>query len=236
MKELISKFKKLDKTRKIVITFITISFISIFSIATFHSLSDDQQQDNIQKEKIVKEEKTKNKDDKVTIQSENTNEKINKTETNEDHKDETSTSTDNKKSNEKQTTDTTTKNEQTNQKQDNSQQSNNQNNKVEEIPQKEILKISISVQGMGNTMMSGQLQVEKGATAYSVLKQLASQKGQTVSGSQYYVSGIGDLKEKEHGPMSGWMYKVNGVSPNKAACNYVLNQGDSVLWYYVNYE
>ena len=56
MKELISKFKKLDKTRKIVITFITISFISIFSIATFHSLSDDQQQDNIQKEKIVKEE------------------------------------------------------------------------------------------------------------------------------------------------------------------------------------
>ena len=47
--------------------------------------------------------------------------------------------------------------------------------------QKEVINISITVRGMGNVMMSGQLQVEKGATAYSVLKQLASQNGQTIS-------------------------------------------------------
>lgn len=239
MKELISKFKKLDKTRKIVITFITISFISIFSITTFHSLSDNQQQDNIQKEKIVKEEKTKDKDDKVTIQSENTNEGINKTETNEDHKEETSTSTDNKKSNEKQTTNTTTKNEQTNQNQDNSQQSNNRNDKVEEIPKKEILKISISVQGMGNTMMSGQLQVEKGATAYSVLKQLADQKGiefeavDSMFGK--YVVNIGGLKAAYYGggAKNGWIYKINGVSPTKTAENYILKNNDHIEWIYL---
>ena len=29
---------------------------------------------------------------------------------------------------------------------------------------------------------------------------------------------------------------VNGVAPNKAAIKYDLNDGDQVVWYYVNYN
>ena len=48
-----------------------------------------------------------------------------------------------------------------------------------------------------------------------------------------YVAAIGGLAEKEHGGTSGWMYSVNGVTPNTACSNYVLSNGDSVVWYYV---
>ena len=54
MKEFINRFLKLDKTKKIVIIFITISFISIFSISAFHSLNQNQ------KEEIVEETKVDN--------------------------------------------------------------------------------------------------------------------------------------------------------------------------------
>ena len=65
---------------------------------------------------------------------------------------------------------------------------------------------------------------------------LKDKNGKEVEGSDYYVSGIGGLKEKQHGPMSGWMYSVNGVAPNMAAIKYNLKDGDKVVWYYVNYE
>ena len=50
---------------------------------------------------------------------------------------------------------------------------------------------------------------------------------------KYYIQGIGGLKEKECGGGSGWMYRVNGVAPNKAAMKYYLEDGDVVEWYYV---
>ena len=78
-------------------------------------------------------------------------------------------------------------------------------------------------------MMSGTLNVDKNSNALSVLKTLAAKNGKEVAGSDYYVSGIGGLYEKQHGPMSG-------VAPNKAAIKYDLNDGDQVVWYYVNYN
>jgi hypothetical protein len=34
---------------------------------------------------------------------------------------------------------------------------------------------------------------------------------------------------------SGWVYKVNGVSPPVGAADYVLKDGDTVLWYYATF-
>ena len=85
-------------------------------------------------------------------------------------------------------------------------------------------------------MMAGTLNVDKNSNALSVLKIIAAKNGKEVEGSDYYVSGIGGLKEKQHGPMSGWMYSVNGVAPNMAAIKYNLKDGDKVVWFYVNYE
>ena len=47
-----------------------------------------------------------------------------------------------------------------------------------------------------------------------------------------YIEGIGNLYEFDCGPLSGWMYKVNGVFPNYSSSRYTLKQGDVVEWLY----
>ena len=94
--------------------------------------------------------------------------------------------------------------------------------------------------GINTTMMQGNIEVNSSSTAYSVLRELAKQNGKSIStkgfGSTVYVSGIDGLKEFDHGPSSGWMYKVNGTPPNIGAGAYKLKAGDQVIWYYVNAE
>lgn len=78
------------------------------------------------------------------------------------------------------------------------------------------------------------IKVTQGDTAFDALK--AACKANSISlkyQSIYYVQGIGGLNEKDCGDTSGWMYRVNGVSPNKAAAKYTLSSGDEIEWYYV---
>ena len=100
--------------------------------------------------------------------------------------------------------------------------------------------VSIKVIGINTTMMQGNIEVNSASTAYSVLRELAKQNGKSIStkgfGSTVYVSGIDGLKEFDHGPSSGWMYKVNGTPPNIGAGAYKVKAGDQVIWYYVNIE
>lgn len=72
-----------------------------------------------------------------------------------------------------------------------------------------------------------------GATAYDAL--MATGLAVNASSSQYgvYVSAIGGLAEKEFGGRSGWMYSVNGVAPSVSCSSYILQNGDTVSWYYV---
>ena len=98
--------------------------------------------------------------------------------------------------------------------------------------------VSIKVIGINTTMMQGNIEVNSSSTAYSVLRELAKQNGKSIStkgfGSTVYVSGIDGLKEFDHGPSSGWMYKVNGTPPNIGAGAYKVKARDTVIWYYVN--
>lgn len=100
--------------------------------------------------------------------------------------------------------------------------------------------VSIKVIGINTTMMQGNIEVNSSSTVYSVLRELAKQNGKSIStkgfGSTVYVSGIDGLKEFDHGPSSGWMYKVNGTPPNIGAGAYKVKAGDQVIWYYVNIE
>ena len=100
--------------------------------------------------------------------------------------------------------------------------------------------VSVRVIGVNSTMMQGNIEVNSASTAYSVLRELAKQNGKSIStkgfGSTVYVSGIDGLKEFDHGPSSGWMYKVNGTPPNIGAGAYKVKAGDTVIWYYVNIE
>lgn len=47
-----------------------------------------------------------------------------------------------------------------------------------------------------------------------------------------YIEGIANLYEFDGGPLSGWVYSVNGVFPNYGCSKYTLKDGDQVLWQY----
>lgn len=47
-----------------------------------------------------------------------------------------------------------------------------------------------------------------------------------------YIEGINNLYEFDCGDLSGWVYKVNGWSPNYGCSRYALQDGDVVEWLY----
>ena len=81
--------------------------------------------------------------------------------------------------------------------------------------------------------------VQEGTTAFAVLQQACNATGialDAVYSQAYgtsYVKAINYLYEFSAGVGSGWMYQVNGVSPNIGASSYKLSEGDVVTWYYV---
>lgn len=251
MKELINKFKKLDQTKRIVILFITISFVFIAGFSIYNGISG-----NYQKENTVQVTQTKEKKDKNTKKNK---EEANTQQEEVNEQKEENTSQENKSKKDDSTKQETKRETSANTNQSTAVSSNVESNSREETKTNQSTntvlnndtssdtntsqsqtnsKITVSVQviGMGDTMMASTMNVDKNSNVLSVLKELASKNGKEVAGSDYYVSGIGGLYEKQHGPASGWMYSVNGVTPMKAAINYNLKDGDSVKWYYVNYN
>ena len=94
--------------------------------------------------------------------------------------------------------------------------------------------VSVTSSAVGNPVSSGgTFTFNEGATVYDALCALGLSVNARGSSYGTYVAAIGGLAEKEHGSTSGWMYSVNGVTPNTACSNYVLSNGDNVVWYYV---
>ena len=94
--------------------------------------------------------------------------------------------------------------------------------------------VSVTSSAVGNPVSSsGTFTFNEGATVYDALCALGLSVNAHGSSYGTYVAAIGGLAEKEHGGTSGWMYSVNGVTPNTACSNYVLSNGDRVVWYYV---
>lgn len=94
--------------------------------------------------------------------------------------------------------------------------------------------VSVTSSAVGNPVSSGgTFTFNEGATVYDALCALGLSVNAHGSSYGTYVAAIGGLAEKEHGSTSGWMYSVNGVTPNTACSNYVLSNGDRVVWYYV---
>ena len=259
MKEFINKIKNMDKTKRIVILFITISFVFIGSFSIYIGVTGNYKTNQVaqvdttnnKKEKNTKETKKEEKQE-TTDQTQETSESTqNDSQSSTQSTDETKTNDENKSNSKSSSTtqsnskssiaghsQSSTNQSQSNSGQTSNNQSNNSSNNSSSSQQPTNGKITVNMQviGMGNTMMSGILTVDKGASVYTVLTQLASQNGLSVSGTKIYVKGIGDLFEKQHGSLSGWMYSVNGVYPNKSCGYYYLDNNDSVVWRYVNYE
>lgn len=94
--------------------------------------------------------------------------------------------------------------------------------------------VSVTSSAVGNPVSSGgTFTFNEGATVYDALCALALSVNAHGSSYGTYVAAIGGLAEKQYGGTSGWMYSVNGVTPMTACSNYVLSNGDNVVWYYV---
>ena len=94
--------------------------------------------------------------------------------------------------------------------------------------------VSVTSSSVGNPVSSGgTFTFNEGATPYDALCALGLSINARPSSYGTYVAAIGGLAEKEHGGTSGWMYSVNGKTPNTACSNYILKNGDTVVWYYV---
>lgn len=94
--------------------------------------------------------------------------------------------------------------------------------------------VSVTSSSVGNPVSSGgTFTFNEGATVYDALCALGLSVNAHGSSYGTYVSAIGGLAEKQYGGTSGWMYSVNGTTPMTACSNYVLSNGDSVVWYYV---
>ncbi len=103
-------------------------------------------------------------------------------------------------------------------------------------PAQNAVNVSVSVDSSaagGGVSANGSFSFAPGATPYDALCALGLSVNARSTGYGTYVAAIGGLAEKEHGSQSGWMYSVNGNTPMTACSNYVLSDGDSVVWYYV---
>ncbi len=107
------------------------------------------------------------------------------------------------------------------------------------VPPSEIA-VTLSVEkrsmGQGDIITSMKETLQSGDTAFTLLKRVADQKGVSIksigSGAELYVQAIDGLAEFDGGPLSGWMYSVNGVFPNHSAGTYFLKDGDTLRWQY----
>lgn len=101
-------------------------------------------------------------------------------------------------------------------------------------PGRITITVSVTSSAVGNPVSSGgTFTFNEGATVYDALCALGLSVNAHGSSYGTYVAAIGGLAEKQYGGTSGWMYSVNGVTPNTACSNYVLSNGDNVVWYYV---
>lgn len=90
----------------------------------------------------------------------------------------------------------------------------------------------------GTILPVTEVEVEKGTTVYDVLDKVCRDEGihleatYTPSYGADYIEGINYLYEFDAGEQSGWMYTVNGVFPNYGCSEYVLEEGDAIVWAY----
>ena len=239
-------FKKIDQKTKLVIVFVIIVLIAIGGVGIYHSVHPPVKVEVKTEKKKVSKKKAVEKKVAPKIEA-NTP----KTDTSTKPANTQERSTQLKQATQKQATQTTpstkktpvpqktqTSTSQAAQKPEVAQTKQEaavtQSQPVKQEPSEE--QIHVTITGINENFYNSDMPLKEGATAYSILSETGLSYKKTGFGSATYVRAINGLAEKDHGPLSGWMYKVNGVAPNISAGSYKLKKGDQVVWYYVNYN
>ena len=239
-------FKKIDQKTKLVIVFVIIALIAIGGVGIYHSVHPPIKVEVKTEKKKVSKKKAVEKKVAPKIEA-NTP----KTDTSTKPANTQERSTQLKQATQKQATQTTpstkktpvpqktqTSTSQAAQKPEVAQTKQEaavtQSQPVKQEPSEE--QIHVTITGINENFYNSDMPLKEGATAFSILSETGLSYKKTGFGSATYVRAINGLAEKDHGPLSGWMYKVNGVAPNISAGSYKLKKGDQVVWYYVNYN
>ena len=112
-------------------------------------------------------------------------------------------------------------------------------NPVESEPPQAIgvtVSLTIDATPVGMPPSSVVVTLEQGASVYDALIASGANVNARNTGYGVYVAAINGVAERDFGAQSGWMYAVNGVYPNTACSNYVLSDGETISWVYVNAE
>lgn len=90
----------------------------------------------------------------------------------------------------------------------------------------------------GTILSPVSVELSDGETVFDLLQRVCQAQGIhlefsiTPAYDSAYIEGIYNLYETDCGPLSGWSYTVNEVSPNYACSQYTLEPGDVVCWAY----
>ena len=239
-------FKKIDQKTKLVIVFVIIALIAIGGVGIYHSVHPPVKVEvKTEKKKLSKKKAVEKKvAPKIEANTPKTDTSTKPANTQEHstqlkqatQKQATQTTPSTKKTPVPQKTQTSTS--QAAQKPEVAQTKQEaavtQSQPVKQEPSEE--QIHVTITGINENFYNSDMPLKEGATAYSILSETGLSYKKTGFGSATYVRAINGLAEKDHGPLSGWMYKVNGVAPNISAGSYKLKKGDQVVWYYVNYN
>lgn len=96
--------------------------------------------------------------------------------------------------------------------------------------------VYVSIKGIDDYLAKGYVSFESGDTVFDVTKDLLDKNNIELkrrgAGTTLYIYKIGDLEEKDHGPLSGWVYTVNDERINAGCGSYKVDIGDVIDWKY----
>lgn len=97
------------------------------------------------------------------------------------------------------------------------------------------ISVSVEVKNHLGAALFGQqtMSAPVGSTAYDLLQSTGLPLVTVNTEYGVYVQAIAGLAEKTMGEGSGWIYEVNGTSPSVGASNYILQNGDTLVWKFV---
>ena len=102
---------------------------------------------------------------------------------------------------------------------------------------KNMVTISIVISSGEIPLSPTEIKIKEGDTVLDALIAVTKQRGIQMDyrggqGASAYVEGIANVYEFDRGQGSGWMYRVNGIFPDRSAGTVPLEDGDRVEWLY----
>lgn len=98
--------------------------------------------------------------------------------------------------------------------------------------------LAVYVPEDGTILAEEQIQAKSGDSVFDVLDRVCKEKdiqieySYTAAYDSYYVKGINYLYEFSGGKYSGWIYQVNGETPQVGCSKYTLKGNEKIVWSY----